>query len=385
MNKALIIDVETSISNKGQPFDLTNKLVMVGTKSTNAPPITQEWSGSDVDIETLQHQVDHASILVAFNAKFDLHWIRRAGIDISKVKVWDCQIAEFLLNFQKTPYPSLDQAAEKYGFEKKLDIVKLNYWSKGIDTDEIPPNILSDYLVQDLLLTEQVFFKQRELFEGEFKYLYTLFRIQCQDLLVLEEMEWNGILFSTEKAKAKANELEKELNEIIEEFNIYTGGIPINLNSNDHVSVLLYGGTIAVDGKIPIGVFKTGTKIGQVRYKIITKEYPLPRIVEPLKGTEVKGKEDKWLVNETVLRKLKLTKEAKKVVGLLNRYAELDKLRGTYLIGYSTLIEKMNWEKDTLHGTLNQCSVITGRLASTKPNLQNMNPEIKTYCESRYV
>ena len=52
--------------------------------------------------------------------------------------------------------------------------------------------------------------------------------------------------------------------------------------------------------------------------------------------------------------------------------------------GYTKLIEKMNWPKDMLHGTLNQCVVVTGRLSSSKPNLQNADGETKRYMETRY-
>lgn len=157
----------------------------------------------------------------------------------------------------------------------------------------------------------------------------------------------------------------------------------INIASNDHISCILYGGNIEEFIRVPIGIYKSGAKIGEVRYKIVPKIYTLPRLVEPLKGTEVK-KGGYWEVNETVLRKLKLNKEAKKVVDLLNNYATLEKLRGTYLCGYTKLIESMHWEPNTLHGTLNQCVARTGRLSSSKPNLQNADPTTKIYCESRY-
>ena len=322
-------------------------------------------------------------MVCGFNIKFDLHWLRKVGVDISKLQIWDCQLAEFILNDQATPYPSLNDSAIKYGFAPKLDIVKLEYWDKGIDTDKIPRDILSDYLTQDLILTEQVYMKQLERFQTTDKGKFALFKLHCQDLLVLEEMEWNGIKFNTEKALTKANEIEVELAEISKLLSVQVGGIPFNCNSNDHISCLLYGGTITDDVRVPVGVYKTGIKTGQVRYKIVPKVYTLPRLVEPIAGTEVK-KGGYWEVNETVLRKLKLSKEAKTVVKLLERYATLDKLRGTYLTGWSKLIDTMNWEKDTLHGNLNQCVAITGRLSSTKPNLQNPDPTTKIYCESRY-
>lgn len=377
MNNVLILDVETTTSNKGNPFDQTNKLVCIGFKWLHENVSTIVWG----KFESNQFLIDNADLIVGFNIKFDLHWLRKIGIDISNVKVWECQIAEFILNNQSTPYPSLDQAAEKYGFEKKLDIVKTEYWDKGIDTDQIPREILSEYLSQDLNLTEQVYLKQREQFQTDSR--YPLFKLQCMDLLVLEEMEWNGIKFDTEAALKKAVELQQELDELNKKLIEIIGNIPFNLGSNDHVSAILYGGTITVDDRIPIGVYKSGAKVGHTRYKIIQKEYKLPRLVEPLKNTEVK-KGGYWEVNETVLRKLKLTAHAKKVVALLRKHSELEKLRGTYLEGYPKLINKMNWPKDMLHGTLNQCVAVTGRLSSSKPNLQNVDPVTKLFMKSRY-
>lgn len=385
--KILTFDVETTTSNKGNPFDETNKLVCVGLKRSDRIKNDILYSDTYAWREPLQREINQADLIVGFNIKFDLHWLRKIGIDFSGKKIWDCQLGEFILENQKNPYPSLDQAAEKYGLPKKLDVVKTEYWDKGIDTDNIPRNILSEYLNQDLLLTEQVFLKQRELFQTSNKDQFKLFRLHCMDLLILEEMEWNGIVFNTEKAQQKVCEIKDELETIYKEFNGLLGGVPVNLSSNDHVSCILYGGIISEEIRVPIGVYKTGAKIGQTRYKVIIKEYALPRLVDPLEGTEVKkpeGKGQYWKVNDTVLRSLKLNKEAKKIVGLLKRQSELDKLCNTYLIGYPSLITKMNWPHNMIHGTLNQCVTVTGRLSSSKPNLQNVDPITKLFMESRY-
>ena len=45
----------------------------------------------------------------------------------------------------------------------------------------------------------------------------------------------------------------------------------------------------------------------------------------------------------------------------------------------------MNWETNVLHGQLNQCVARTGRLSSSKPNLQNFDGEIKQLFGSRYA
>lgn len=156
----LILDVETTISNKGNPFDQTNKLVCVGLKFTNET----RFIFYEEQFDYIQDIINNAAIIVGFNIKFDLHWLRRIGVDISKIRVWDCQLAEFLLNNQQTKYPSLNEAAIKYSLPMKLDVVKSEYWDKGIDTDQIPREVLSEYLTQDLVLTQQVFERQRKQF-----------------------------------------------------------------------------------------------------------------------------------------------------------------------------------------------------------------------------
>lgn len=167
----LTLDVETTISNKGNPFDQTNKLVCVGVKyllDGKELGNTIYYNLSNIDeLSDIQDDIFNADILVGFNIKFDLHWLRRIGIDFTGKRIWDCQIGEFLLNNQLTPYPSLDGAAEKYGFPKKLDVVKTEYWDKNIDTSDIPREVLSEYLKQDLILTEQVFKVQYKQFTGK--------------------------------------------------------------------------------------------------------------------------------------------------------------------------------------------------------------------------
>lgn len=343
----------------------------------------------DEDITKLQYSFDEADLLVGFNIKFDLHWLRNIGISFAGKLVWDCQLGEFIISNQKIKFPALEDAAIKYGLGHKIDIIKTEYWEKGINTQDIPREVLTPYVEQDVLLTEKVYLAQIKQFSdvGEQQQKYSLFKLHCQDLLVLQEMEYNGMLFDTKNALKMAEGLQKEQDAIYQEFISIFGNVPINLNSGDHLSAILYGGTIVDELRIPVGVYKTGNKVGQTRYKIVKKSYDFPRLVEPLEKTEVKkpaGSPPVWFTNNDVLRSLKHTKESRRIVALITKYAELEKLRGTYLTGWTKLIQEMNWEPDMIHGQLNQSAVVTGRLSSSKPNLQNADPITKTFCVSRY-
>jgi DNA polymerase I-like protein with 3'-5' exonuclease and polymerase domains len=375
------LDVETTTSNKGDPFDTRNKLVVGGWGNPN------QCNYFDTsDIATTQHALQQAKMVVFFNAKFDLHWIRSIGITFPiRLPVWDCQLAEFILSNQRWKYPSLEDACVKRGLGNKIDTIKLEYWEKGIDTDAIPIELLKEYLDQDVSLTYKLYLAQIEEFKKpEHANKYKIFRLACYDLMVLEEMEYNGFLFDCEAARKEATALEEQAlmldNSVLAEF----VDVPINLSSNDHVSAMLYGGTISTDVKIPIGEFKTGARVGQTKFKTIQQEYILERIVEPLKGSEL-AKEGYYGTGEDVLKSLKPDGRAKRIIGALLDRRGLTKLSSTYYNGLPNLIEKHSWDQSIVHGSLNQCVTITGRLSATKPNQQNMPGGCKRYCTSRYV
>ena len=224
---------------------------------------------------------------------------------------------------------------------------------------------------------------------------YKLFKIQCMDLLCLVDMERNGIVFNTEKAMEHAKGIAERQSTLYSRLVSLVGCDVININSGDHLSAMLYGGTIVDTIRIPVGHYKSGAKTGQVRYKLEDVRYDMPRIVEPLPKTHTAKSQKRldegletehtlWGVNEPVLRSLKAKGIAKEVLTIILEYSKLDKLRGTYLEGYTDLIQEMHWEHNMLHPSLNQCTAVTGRLSSSKPNSQNADKKTKLFCETRY-
>jgi DNA polymerase-1 len=378
LKNPVVLDVETTISAKGNPYNQGNKLVTIQLKQGNAEAIVM---GADQFHDALPI-LESASCIIAFNAKFDISWVRRQ-LGFVPTVVWDCQLAEFLFSGQTQKYPSLQQACEKYGLKSKLDIVKTEYWEKGIDTTEIPFEVLAEYGAQDVNVTWQLFQKQVQLFSNEEQQKFKLFRLQCNDLLVLQEMENNGIVYDTEGSLRNADDLERQVQELERKLYEFTSGAPINFDSRDHVSVLLYGGTITEDVRVPVGVYKTGAKVGQPRYKIITNDHQLPRLVEPIKGSELK-KEGFFSTDESTLLSVKANKTAKKLIEWLLSRSKIMKLKSTYLLGLPKTIDDMGWKYGMLHSNLNQCVASTGRLSSTKPNQQNLPKEAKKFCVSRY-
>ena len=372
----LSLDCETTTFNKGNPYDSRNKLVCYSwcNEVSNSAVL---WN--DDARHNLQLELDgsrHPTV-VGFNFKFDYHWLAKNGVDLSKSNIWDVQIAEFILSNQTNRFPSLNDTCVKYGIQKKLDVVQLEYWDKGINTDEIPWPVLRDYAAHDAKVTLECYHAQVKLMTPKQRQLC---RLMCMDMHVLREMEATGLPFDEQLCAKRAREVDDQVSEITRKLTAIYPHVPINFGSGDHLSAFLYGGIVKEDSKEHIGFFKTGVKAGQPKYKNIVIEHVLPRMYEPLKGSALQ-KEGMFATDEGTLRKLRGKKQ---VVQLLLELAKLEKLNGTYYKGLVALREKMHWPVGYLHGQFNQTTAGTGRLSSSKPNLQNFASELQDIFVSKY-
>jgi DNA polymerase-1 len=370
------IDTEVTTFNKGNPFDKRNHLVCISYWSDKCNGCVFPEDGDSY--REIQSIIDSATLIVGFNFKFDLHWLKKCGFNLEDKRIWDCQLAEFILSSQTIKYPSLDGTCTKYGLPNKLDVIKLEYWDKGVNTDEIPREILQEYALKDAELTLEVYKKQQLLVSPKQKKLISL---GCQDLPILAEMESNGILLDVVKCKTESLKLDDRISEISKTLQQIYPNIPINWNSGDHVSAFLYGGIIKETTKVLDGFYKTGKKAGEPKYRNQEIEHTLPKLYTPLKGSELK-KEGFYATNEDTLKKLKGNK---KWVNLLLELSKLEKLNGTYYKGLPNKIEEMYWEDNYLHGQFNQCVAGTGRLASSNPNLQNFASDLQDIFITRII
>lgn len=373
----LVVDVEVTgaIRNKGHPFDKRNKMVLWGW-----------FNGEKYWIYPRIRDVNLANcFLIGFNLKFDLHWLRRIGVKIpANLRCWDAQLAHFILNSQSTPYPSLNDVANHYGLGSKLDTVVTDYWDKGIDTDCVPNVILDAYLRRDLGLNWEVYLSQRE--EAERKGLLKLIDISNQDLLVLEEMEWNGMKYETKLSEELGRDLEVRLKIIDTGLSHFTDGVSINWDSPNQLSAFLYGGVVKEIVESPYEyTYKSGSRKGTTEIKVKKEElrYTLQRLVKPLKGSELK-KHGFFSTNEETLKSLNARGRVKEILDLLLERGKLEKRISTYYHGIPKKIKEMNWSDNILHGNLNQCVARTGRLSSSNPNMQNIDGEVLQCFTSRF-
>lgn len=399
----MILDVETTIKANGSPFHRGNKLCYVGLKNHDRSILYDIEYGNDPygeKLKEIKQLIESCDLLVGFNIKFDLHWIRRYCDNIRFPRVWDCQLGVFLLGSQSVAYPSLDSACTSNGILGKLRNIAAEYWENGIDTTEVPRDELEEYLTQDLISTEQLYLKQYDEL-----CLNQLFRLQCMDLLVLEEMEHNGMRYNKEGSILRAESLNEEISNIDKQLRDVVDREWINWNSSDHVSAILYGGSVPVPATIPTervlksGEIKHGTKKGfkqEVMERLVdpdpksetlpTKGWSNYRLEAENAKRAMEGKqpyERIFSISKDTLRSLKAKGKAKSIIDLLLRRSEMEKLLSTYLRGIPKAMEELGNEK-YVHGQFNQCVARTGRLSSSAPNLQNIARDIKQLFITRY-
>lgn len=383
------LDLETSIFNKGNPFDTRNFIVTSHIKCEAQPTTCHFYTDPDF-IQCTREAVDRASLIIGCHIKFDLHHLGNRGIKPrSGVRIWDVMLAEYVLSGQTESFSSLNSLAEKYGLGTKEPIVA-EYWAKGISTEDIPKDIVESYGNHDVNLTRSVYDAQRT--DPRMNpQLEKLIMLMGLDLLVLQDMESNGFKYNTEGSLERAKVLQTELTANEEELQAIAG-FPINWDSGDQLSVFLYGGEFKQDVYLPVaGVYKSGAKKGldYVRNSYQrTDIHKFGGLFKPLKGTAIAKSTPEhplYQTAEDILQKLKATSKVQKhTIELLLRRSYLAKLCTTYLVAFPALIEEMHWADNTIHGQFNQVVARTGRLSSSRPNMQNAPEEVDEFFVTRY-
>lgn len=371
--KYLVLDTETTTSNNGNPFDETNHLRVIGIKSGSSifNYCFESLLPYGEQIIKIQEQANSSKFIIGFNIKFDLHWLRRIGVEPPKA-IWDCQYVEYLLSGQENQMPSLEEVCKKRGLGKKVEVD----WSKPVDFETLKARV-----EQDCRLTEQVFLQQLEELKDK-PQLKRLCWWGCQDILVTEEMEWNGLKYDIELSKKLGNDMVETVRLLDISLINLCGSNILNFDSHEHVSAILYGGEAKYKERdIVTKKLKSGKEVS--RETTLHKALLFPRLVEPLKGTKLK-KEGYFKTDEKTLRSLKVFSKAKEIINILLERAKWQKKIGTYFHGIPQLYSEMNWSNEILHGQLIHCRAKTTRLSSKNPNQQNLDEDVRKCIVSRF-
>lgn len=258
----------TSFKRKANPFDQANWVVTHAFKKKGGQVEEYRFGRSRPSAGWLKPVLDGCRLLVGFNIKFDIH---HALQDADNLKawmayvagggnVWDCQLAEYLLNGmgQEDQMLSLDEVAPRYGGNVKVDEVKA-LWAAGIDTPDIDPELLTRYLcggndengvfqLGDVENTEKIALAQiaraREC--GQLNSIL----LNMGALMFTIEAERNGMFVDKGRGLVLAEELRIQVNNLTQGLAAYLPAdlqFDFNWGSTLQRSALFFGGTVQYD------------------------------------------------------------------------------------------------------------------------------------------
>lgn len=195
------------------------------------------WGGI-YSLQELLDDIHSVDFLLAFNAKFELQWLKRAGLELRDVLVFDPMLAQWVLdgNRKGKGYArSLKALARKYGTVQKIDIVG-KLLDLGVPTRDINENWLLEYCYRDVDAMVSIFEKQKRVIteRGVWHLVHTR-NLTCP---ALADIEFAGMELDPERVRTTYNAAQAKIEELGTVLAEMTGGI--NLGSPKQLGVYLY-------------------------------------------------------------------------------------------------------------------------------------------------
>jgi DNA polymerase I-like protein with 3'-5' exonuclease and polymerase domains len=218
----VVLDFETTSILKGSPLSPENRIVLACWSRSDAPPMRHHF-GSEYDLGELAEDISRASFVVAHNSKFELGWLKRCGVDLHKIVVFDTMIGEYVLGGNKynLQHLSLNKCLDRHGLESKLNTVGMMI-KCGVPVEDIPPSWLLRYCERDVEATGELFLKQREQLKAEG--LEAIAYARCLVTPALADIEFNGVQLDEEGVLAYEKQKEQEYEELSSELQAYCEG-----------------------------------------------------------------------------------------------------------------------------------------------------------------
>lgn len=339
----IVLDFETTNLDKGTALNPDNSLVL-SVWYDNRDKKFHHIVGSEYEIQELVGRCNDADFVVAHNAKFELQWLERAGLDLTKVLVFCTQVAEYVIAGNRRWTLDLDSVASRYGLPHKENVVS-KMIKDGVCPSEIPSHWLLEYCTTDVRLTLNLFLEQ--LTKLKRTKLLNVFYSRCLSTPVLADIERNGMCLDTEFVTEEYNKVAHEYTDVMRELDEFTGGI--NPRSPKQVAEFLYD----------------------------ELQFPVPK---------VKG-EPKRVTSQDVIAKFKpKNKRQRKFLELKKKQGKLNAALTKTLTPLYKCVEET--DDNILHATFNQTRTQTHRLSSKggkyKCQFQNFPRVYKKLFQARH-
>jgi DNA polymerase-1 len=259
------------------------------------------------------------------NLKFDMHIFANHGIRLSGIHD-DTLLQSYVLESHK-PH-DMDNLALRHLHVKTISFAEVaGKGAKQIGFDQVDIATAAHYAAEDADITLQLHHNLSPQIAAQ-KGLQHVYRdIEMPSMQVLYTMERNGVLLDCALLQVQSRELGEKL--IALEARAHeAAGQPFNLNSPKQIQEILFDKLgLPVVKKTPSGTPSTDEEVLQE----LALDYPLPKI--------------------------------------LLEYRGMAKLKSTYTDKLPQMVDKSTGR---VHTSYSQAVAVTGRLASSDPNLQNI-------------
>ena len=277
-------------------------------------------------LSLLKPILEDASInKIGQNIKFDTHIFKNYGIDLNGISD-DTMLMSYVIESHQSH--GMDKLSKKY-----LGHDCISYESmvgKGVNQitfDQVDINNAKNYAAEDADVTLQLFNHLKKLLQEEEKLPFIYNEIEIPAMKALIDIERNGVLIDEKILHQQSHAIGEKLIQL-EKKAFDLAGQPFNLSSPKQLQEILFEKLgIKPIKKTPKGAPSTGEEVLQE----LAENYPLPKIILEHRG--------------------------------------LAKLKSTYT---DKLPRMINTKTGRVHTSYNQAVAITGRLASSDPNLQNI-------------
>ncbi len=276
-------------------------------------------------LEILRPLLENPSILKSGqNLKYDILVLKKYGIELSPVG-FDTMLASYVLDPEEQ-HNLDDMAARHLGYRTTTFEELVGTGKTKLSIYDVEPRKLSDYGCQDADLALQLEDMFRKKLEDEKELLSICENIEFPLVEVLAAMEYEGICIDSLSLEKASEAATIELKKLTDKIYAATGS-EFNIDSPKQLAHILFD---------VLGL--------------------------PAKKTTKTG----FSTNVEVLEELA---PLHPVASDLLEYRSLQKLKNTYI---DALPKIVNPRTGRLHTSFNQQITATGRLSSSKPNLQNI-------------
>jgi len=268
---------------------------------------------------------DEAIKKVGQNLKYDQHVLANHGIKLNGI-AHDTMLQSYVFESHKTH--GMDALAERH-----LGITPISFeqvagkGAKAVTFNQVTVEVAAEYAAEDADITLQLHEAMYPQIADDAKLDFIYSQIEMPSLACLFTIERNGVLIDSAMLNKQSNEIGLKL--IALENQAYElAGQPFNLASPKQLQEILFDKLgIKPTKKTPSGAPSTDEDVLQE----LALDHPLPKV--------------------------------------LLEYRGLAKLKSTYT---DKLPKMINAATGRVHTSYNQAVAITGRLASSDPNLQNI-------------